>query len=285
MFLENFYSYNIFFVNIIVFASILNYQRIGIKTYLEKLEIIINGNAENMTVSSILEEFSKMQSHYRETVRNMNFMFTSITIIGLISSYFALMNINTKFDGINTYIDLALFVIIEGVYIITIGQINDTKGDIRTIIGSPTFVSKFLDKNQLGPVFGDIYNENIQSSHNETNIEAVRMNQSTMSLRKSNTRGDNNRIIMDTYEAINRGLDDSEKKIDLIKNMTFRNIIISNQNGISLDWLVLYNKLSEDWQPFKLFSYDITDTQIVQKMAIIIFGLSAIIRLNFKIGF
>ena len=78
---------------------------------------------------------------------------------------------------------------------------------------------------------------------------------------------------------------EKDKKIDLIKNMTFRNIILSNQNGISLDWIVLYNKLTENWQPFRLFSYEIDDAQIVQKLIVIVLGFSAIIRLNFKIGF
>ena len=143
--------------------------------------------------------------------------------------------------------------------IFTINKINDTKGDIRTLIGSSTFITKFLNKNELGPVYGDIYES-------------------------GNTRHENNRMIVETFNEMDNSLE-KEKKIDLIKNMTFRNIILSNQNGISLDWIVLYNKLTENWQPFKLFSYEIDDAQIVQKLVVIVLGFSAIIRLNFKIGF
>jgi hypothetical protein len=278
MFLENFYSYNIFFVNIIMFAAILQYQRVGILTYLTKLGNIINGNVEDMTITSILEEFAKMKSHYKKTVLSMNFMFASITVIGMVASYFTLINIGTEFAGIFSYIDLALFLIIEAVYIFTISQINDTKGEIRSVIGSATFITKFMNKNSLNPIYGDVYENNRDIGMDEDRVD-VELDD----LRS--TRAENNRMIMDTYECISdRGIIESEKKIDLIKNMTFRNIIISNQNGVSLDWIVLYSKLSEGWQPFKIFSYDIDNAQIVQKLVMIIFGLSAIIRLNFKIG-
>ena len=284
MFLESFYSYNIFFVNIIMFAAILQYQRVGLSLFLEKLEDMINGNMEDITISNIFEEFTKMKSHYRQTILSVNLIFTSITVIGIVSSYFVIINIGTNFTGILSYIDLGLFLIIESIYIYTINQIMDTRDDIRSLISSATFVTKFLNKNYLGPVYGDVH-ENARNI-NEMEEVIIESEPSIPMYNLRNTRYDNAQMIRETYEQISeKGISGSDKKIDLIKNMTFRNMILVNQNGISLDWLVLYQKLSENWQPFKIFSYDIDDAQIVQKLLVIIFGLSAIIRLNFKIGF
>ena len=257
LFIESLYAYNIFFVNTIIFSIFLHYQRIGISKYLEKMETLIDGNIQDMTIGSVIDEFAKMQSHYKKSVDNMNNIFTSITVIGIVGSYFVVINIGTSFVTIYSYINFALFLIIEAVYIFSINKINDRKGDIKTLIGSSMFVSKFLNRNDLGPIYGDTYELGKSRKINSTIINGM------------------------TDEDLDN---DKNKKIDLIKNMTFRSIIISNENGISLDWIVLYNKLSENWQPFKLFGYDFDDTQIVQKLAVVIFGLSAIIRINVKIG-
>ena len=242
LFVRSFYSYNIFFVNIIIFAAILNYQRLQILDYRNKLKVILNSNVQDIKIISIITDFTKMQSSYKKSVDKLNNIFTFVTIIGLVGSYFVLSLINTPFSSIYSYINMGLFFMIEAVYIFVINKINDTNQSIRTLIGSDIFVSKFLNRNNLGPIYGDIYDE----LQNNQNINS---------------------------------------KIDLIKNMTFRNTIISNENGTELDWIVLYNKLSESWASFKLLSYQFDDTQIIQKLVVIILGLSAIIRINYKIGF
>ncbi|ARF09418.1 hypothetical protein Indivirus_1_41 [Indivirus ILV1] len=254
LFVENIYIYNIFFINIIVFAIILHYQRINISLYLDKMDKIIDGNIHDMTITSVIDEFSKMQSYYKKSVDNLNNIFTSVTSIGIIGAYFVIINIGNTFVSIFSYINLALFLIIEAVYIISINKINDNKKNIRVLIGSATFVSKFLNRKLLSPLYGDIYNENFQKARNFDSI--------------INKLNDN----------------DFDKKVDLIKNMTFRSILLSTENGIELDWIILYNKLSENWQQFTLFGYDFDDTQIIQKLFVLVFGFSAILRLNFKFG-
>lgn len=263
LFFQNFYAYNLFFINIIIFGIILICQRMDIAKYNQKMKEMINGNIQDMTITSIIEDFSKMQSYYNNTVKNLNLIFTSTTVIGIIASYFVLMNIGTQFVNIYAYIDMALFFIIEIIYITTISNIDNTRQNIQTLAGSYTFIAKFLNKNSLGPIYGDIY------EHDDIRI----------------TRADNNQMIINTYEEIStRDQINVEKKIDLIKNITFRNIILSNQNGVSLDWVVLHDKLTENWQSFQIFTYNVDSTQIIPKLLVIVFGLSAIIQLNFKIG-
>ncbi len=254
LFIDCIYAYNIFFVNIIIFAIILHYQRVNIQEYLGRMEEIIDGNIHDMTITSVIDEFVKMQSYYKKSVENLNHIFASVTAIGIIGGYFVVINSGTSFVSIFSYIDMALFLIIEAVYIFSINKINDTKNGIRTLIGSATFVSKFLNRKILSPIYGDTYDK----------------------LHKAR------RIDSSITDRLND--EDVDKKIDLLKNMTFRSIILSTENGIELDWIILYNKLSENWQPFTLFGYDFDDTQIIQKLIVLIFGFSAILRLNFKFG-
>lgn len=254
LFIDCIYAYNIFFVNIIIFAIILHYQRINIQEYLKRMGEIINGNIYDMTITSIIDEFAKMQSCYKKSVENLNHIFASVTAIGIIGGYFVVINSGTSFVSIFSYIDIALFLIIEAIYIFSINKINDTKNGIRILIGSATFVSKFLNRKILSPIYGDTYDKLHKARRIDSNI-TDRLND-----------------------------DDVDKKIDLLKNVTFRSIILTTENGIELDWIILYNKLSENWQPFTLFGYDFDDTQIIQKLIVLIFGFSAILRLNFKFG-
>lgn len=250
VFTESIYTYNIFFINIAIFAIILHFQRINISKYLTKMNDIIDGNTQHIKITNIIEEFSKMQSYYGKSVANLNMIFTTITVIGLIGSYFTIINIGTSFSGIFSYINMSLFFCIEAVYIYSIRKINDTKRDIRVLIGSGTFIRKFLNKNTMNPIYADVYNDY--------------------------------KDIDNIYKDI--GNENANDSIDLLKTITVRSIIISTENGIELDWIVLYNKLSENWAPFQLFGYDFNDTDIIQKLTFLALGISAVIRLNFKIG-
>ncbi len=93
----------------------------------------------------------------------------------------------------------------------------------------------------------------------------------------------NNRIIVDTVEQMNNS-DDINKKIDFIKTITFRELIISTENAINLDWIILYSKLSDPWERFVVCGFEINDSQIFQQIVAMATGALGVLEISKIIG-
>ncbi len=93
----------------------------------------------------------------------------------------------------------------------------------------------------------------------------------------------NNRIIVDTVEQMNNS-DDINKKIDFIKTITFREMIITTENGINLDWIILYSKLSDPWERFVVCGFEINDSQIFQQIVALATGALGVLQISKIIG-
>ena len=287
--INRFYAYNIFFINVITFSSILINQQMKINNYRKKLEEIINNNNNDITISDMIIEYTNLQNYHKMAVGSLNNIFSSITIVGLIGCYFTILNYSTPFVGIFSYIDIGFFVIIEIIYIYSISGIKRTIGDIKKLIGSPKFVIKFLGRSELANISGDVYNNYNGTDNNISNdvndeIEMFDVNKDITNVNTKSKRRDTIRMINDDIH-LNNGQCDINKKVDIIKNMLYRNIILSTESGIDLDWMILYDKLLEPWECFNIFGFDIDDNQLVQKFVFVVFGLLGILRLNAKIGF
>jgi hypothetical protein len=246
LFIDKFFSYNIYFINLITFVSILTVLKNKINTYKKKLKIIIDNN-NNITICDMVKEYIELQEYHKKSVNSLNNIFTTITIFGLIGCYFTIINFNTDFIGVFDYINVAFYIIIDCIYFYSINQIQNITSDIKVIIGSSKFVIKFLTKSDLVSVTGDIYDD--------------------YNLDKKNK--DKNKNI--------------DKKLDIIKNISYRNVILSNEISVDLDWIILYNKLLEPWECFSVFGFAIDDTALLQKFISIVLGLLGILQLNIKI--
>jgi hypothetical protein len=84
------------------------------------------------------------------------------------------------------------------------------------------------------------------------------------------------------HESIAKKDIDGNRKIDLIKNIMFRNLIVTHENGIDIQWVLLYNKLSEPWDQFSIFGFDMDDDQLIQKFIFVGLSFFGILRLNDK---
>ncbi|QKF93979.1 hypothetical protein QKU48_gp0521 [Fadolivirus algeromassiliense] len=326
--IEKFYSYNIFFVNVIAFSYILIEHSKSIKSYKKKLNQIVKENINDISITDIIKEYTELKEYYSNSVRRLNNLFTSITIFGLFGCYFTIMNYDNKFIGVFTYIDVVCFIGVEAIYIYSINRIKKAANDIKDIISSTRFVIRFLDRSELSNIYGDIY-ENYNKNNSKDNEEekiyikdeidkdpVLDKNKpktgkkEKQKLSVTNTddtdnklhqlpntkenikvtprfispRSINRQIIMETLDEVSRNQPDINKKINIIKTILLRTSITTNENAIELDWIILYNKLLEDWENFKVFGFEFDDASIIQKLTIIVLGLIGILQLNDKIG-
>jgi hypothetical protein len=90
-------------------------------------------------------------------------------------------------------------------------------------------------------------------------------------------------MIVDTVEQLNNS-DDMNKKIDFIKTIVFREMIITTENGINLDWIILYNKLADPWERFVVCGFEINDSQIFQQILALGSGALGVLEISKMIG-
>lgn len=289
--ISKFYGYGIFFVNVTNFATILIHHSFAITAFRNKLELLINESINDITISKIIEEYTEMKNEYREVVNKLNNVFASITVFGLAGCYFTIINYGTIFVGVFSYIDICCFALVEIVYIYSINRIKNNVADIKNNVNSPRFVHKFLGKSEFNNFYGDIYdnyddqkkpidNKTVLTGTDKLQMEALRKTLSKAKI--TSPRINKNKILSDTDEISKKmSLD---LKIDLIKTISYRGIIIAHENSVNLDWITLYEKLSEQWEYFQILGFEFDDISIIQKLFVIIIGFLGILKLNDQFG-
>lgn len=253
---NRFVSYNIFFANSTLFVLMMYLHCCQIEKYKESLTKMINDNIAEVNINSIIEEYTEIKNDYSTTVGSMNNLCASIIVFTIIGTYFTIINIvgNTVYSYIDTACGLAILV----GYIISITIITNVVNDIKSLIDSPKFLSMFLQKNTFATMRGDIYKD---YDLNETTPLVSPLKKKNM----ANTKSINNQIIIENIEQVPTH-EDINKKTDAIKTIVLKNMIISTETGISIDWIVLYTKLSDPWERFMVCGFEINDSQIFQQM-------------------
>ena len=291
--LNRFYSYSIFLINAVTFSSLLYAHSDEIKIFKKKLEEVIEESISELNISTTIQEYVELKEYYGETVRYSNNIFTSITIFGIIGTYFAIINYGAGFNYIFMYIDLVGYLILQVVYVISINKIKNVVGDIKQLVESSKFISLILHRSDFADVHGDVYDnyktqnvgklgvsDNLNKNGLKTPIAQTKRND-RLGLGESSPRRQSfhKRIIIETREQVSND-QDFNKKIDLIKNITFRSMIISNESATSLDWTILNNKLSDPWEHFIVVGFEIDDSQMMQQLLSMGLGLLGIMQIN-----
>ena len=155
--LGHFYSYSIFFTNLITFGVIFCNHSMILKTFKNNLENIMDNDNNNITVRNIIEDYTEIRSAHSSSVDKMNNIFSSITVLGIIGCYFTIIYFGSEFIGAFTYIDIACFAIVEIIYIIIINRIKCRISGMKDFVNSYFFMRKFLDKTRVSTIKGDIY--------------------------------------------------------------------------------------------------------------------------------
>ena len=271
LFLDQFYNYGIFFTNLIVFASVFIIHSLQVRKYTEKLDKNVENHTEELTIESIIKDYSSLKSQHTKSVLTMNNLFSSITLLGLISAYFMTINFDTKFVGVLHYVETVCFLITECVYIYAISRVKLSVSTIGAIINSAKFITRFLSRSEMEQFAGEYIDDKSEPS--------VRLRTGG----KKSNKGPSCRSTKDLKQSLlanNRNVIHSRHKIDLIKDLSMRSVIKNHENAESLDWVVLNNKLGDSWENFKLFGFDIDDSTLAKKTVAVVTGLIMLLHLN-----
>lgn len=238
--LTKFYSYSVFFTNLTVFTTVFLIHSSEIQEYSYRLECSVNSNEQGLTIESITKDYSEQKSTYAESVKKLNSMFTSITILGLVSIYYVVLHIDSEYINFYSYFDICCFLITDGAYIFFISMIKNNISTIQSTINTDRFISRFLSRATL---------EHLRT----VNIDKI-----------ENTVGDT----------------DESNSINLIKDVVIRTMIKGHENAECIDWLILNNKLGSSWESFKFLGFDMDDSSLAKKIVASVTGLFMVIELN-----
>lgn len=144
LFFEKLLSYACFFSNTITFSTVMIYHKAKINEYSKKVEDNKNMSFAT-TVDSVCKEFFNMKNEYGKTVKNFNYIFSSINIFGLLSMYFVLVNMESSIYVVLDMINIILFLLVDFVYIYSINQVRKSIDSIKDVITDINYISRILD--------------------------------------------------------------------------------------------------------------------------------------------
>lgn len=264
--LDIFYGFNIAFSNLLIISSILIINSIKLKKYSEKLNSYVENITEELTIDSIIREYTVLKNSHSEVIENLNNIFASITVLGIIHSYFVLIKYDYYLTGINNYIEIAYLVFIELIYVFSIIRVRKSINMILGIINTPQFFSLFLSKVKF-KVYDEVKDDSNSKKTSMPLILDIKENDGKTLERESTI------IDIEDFETNN-------DKINRIKDLSLRTMIKGHENGLSLDWIILSTKLSTDWDTFEVLGFPIDDATIIEQLVAIIIGLLMILNIN-----
>lgn len=257
LFFDKFYKYNIFLSNIITFALVLKNHIQSIHSYLINLDMVANTKTEDLTLNLIVQDYNLIKGEFNESVSKLNNIFSSVTITGIIGSYFALISLSEGTPAVLIYVDLAYFFAIECIYIYTINMVRIKVNSIIDIINSQKLMEIFLNRNAFERFNADVYS-----------VESPESQKLFKSILKSNS------------ETFVLNAEEKDDNIKIIKEISLRNMIRINENSHSIDWLILNMKLNDKWDSFSFLGFEISDADMIKKLVSIIVGFLMLTNLN-----
>jgi len=233
IFFQKAYSYYIFLINVIMFFSVFVIHGVNIRKYASDFATYIEGNFDNLTIQSVIKDFSDLKEYHTESVDKLNNLFSSTSVIGIVASYFLLINYNSSFVGYISFFDIILFVVIEYIYFFAITRVRSAVGDISDIVNSPRFIEIFVSKNQFNTIFGDTYDT--YKSHKNDNRNARKNSKEKIPDAYSNME---KKKTFDILNQLRRGSvkneqDDMEKFKSM--NRTLPKVFVQSENDTEMD--------------------------------------------------
>jgi len=240
LFITLFYSYNIFIANLIIFSSVLIIHCLELRSYDKLFTEFISDYQKEIELPTISKEFNQFKDTNNNSIHDLNNMFSSMTIMGGISVYFLILLFTFSKYSISHYVDIAIYAVVEIIYFYTIYELKNHVQNIVSLGNSPKFMNRFLYKTKFLTMGG----EQIEIGNEVVTLELI---------------GENTKII---------------------KEMSMRTMVRTSENANALDWLIFNAILTEKWEYFQLFGFDINDATIIKKILAIAVGYIFISQAN-----
>lgn len=321
MFINIYYSFNIFMINTIIFAAIFVTHSLRIIEFKDKLGRTIRDTGE-ISIKSIVDEYSQLKSEHTQSVNNTNNMFSSIVITGAVGSYFIAMNFDTHFIGVLTYVDAALFLIITGIYIRSLSRVKYHVSSMQSTVNSIGFIRRFLERTPMEYISGDIYkrvNDNPNDEESERSSSSLGSPPGTHSLKLSDDESngsessvgnvnesdeigeDTEEVVEDVSDLVSsedlRGVakihnhEEGENNTSIndslryLEKLSLRTNIRVDETIIVTDWILLNTKLGGAWENFKILGFEIEDENLVKQFIAVVMLFTGLFKLNERLGF
>lgn len=145
MFVDKLICYLCFFVNMVTFSYIKIHNKNKINLFSKKLSDNGSNNFSHL-INTVAEEFFKMRLEHNNTIKYLNYIFSTVNITGLIAIYFTLKNLNNKIYLIMEIINVFLFLIMELVYLYSINKVKNSIDNIKEVMISFNFITQIFNK-------------------------------------------------------------------------------------------------------------------------------------------
>ena len=185
----------------------------------------MNTNIKELHIGSIIKDYTELKSQH-----------SSVMLIGIISTYYILINYSSTNIDIFTYINLAFFILVEILYIYSIARIKNASSNIKSAVNSIKFTNVFIARNDIEGFVSDTY-EHYSKTRKSVNI-AKDKNKDNKNKDNKNKDDEKEKLIIEDIVI--------DKKIDYIKDKALRIIIKTSENADSIDWMILNTKLAEE---------------------------------------
>jgi hypothetical protein len=145
LFFDSLYSYLTFIINACIFTINMLYHRDTVYKYSLNLKQYIRQNINTKRKLNIIAiEYSQMKENFSRTVELLSPFFSILNFIGSITMYFYVRSINSQSLGVTEFINIALYFITEGIYIISIQTVNNNIIDISSSLNSNSLINTFF---------------------------------------------------------------------------------------------------------------------------------------------
>lgn len=243
LFIEKCFTYSVLLTNSALFFVVFNNHAKSVDSFLSEFEDILD-RGDKLDISSIISEFSEIKSDHKRSVNELNCIFSMTVMISTVSAYLIVLEKDTKHIGGAQYFNISISIITILFYFYTINRVKNSVNDIKSLINSEKFQNH--------------YREDIKIVVPETTTKSFKDAVDKVIQRENITRDQEKNVIIKT--GINSGIN---------KNLS--------------EWIIIDRKLSENWESFQIFGFDIDDATLLQKAIFLVTSFYAINNFNLSL--
>lgn len=241
-FLENLYSYQSFTINTCIFVINMIYHRNNVKDNSEKLKPYINNSVGiSQKMNALSDQLLKMKDKFDNTVKVLSPFFTILNVLGFFSVYYFLIAIEMQNVSPIEIINITMFALVEFIYIYSIQEVNKHNKDISDQISSSSIIATLFANKKIELV--------VPKDKKKKDLE------SKFTPRYKKSTDSDSEYVSDNTQMIKQCL------------------IASISTDQTLDWLVLQKIVSEDWETFKIFGVELTDSKLISRILGLLIGV------------